>query len=36
VANYFYRPTAEPMTPLLIAIFLEVMTVALLVMGSQR
>jgi D,D-heptose 1,7-bisphosphate phosphatase len=36
MANYFYRPAAEPMTPLLIAIFLEVMTVALLVMGSQR
>jgi D,D-heptose 1,7-bisphosphate phosphatase len=36
VANYFYRPTGEPLMPILIAIFLQALTVALLLMGRER
>lgn len=36
VANYFYRPAGEPMMPIVIAIFLEALTVALLLMGRER
>jgi D,D-heptose 1,7-bisphosphate phosphatase len=33
VANYFYRPPSEPMAPLMIAVFFEAVTIALLLMG---
>jgi D-glycero-D-manno-heptose 1,7-bisphosphate phosphatase len=36
VANYFYRPTGEPLMPILIAIFLQALTVSLLLMGRER
>jgi len=36
VANYFYRPSGEPLMPLVIAIFLQALTVSLLLMGRER
>ena len=36
VASYFYRPTGEPLMPILIAIFLQALTVSLLLMGRER
>jgi hypothetical protein len=36
VASYFYKPTGEPLMPILVAIFLQAMTVALLMMGRER
>jgi D,D-heptose 1,7-bisphosphate phosphatase len=36
VANYFYRPIGEPLMPILIAIFLQALTVSLLLMGRER
>ena len=36
VANYFYRPAGEPLMPILIAIFLQALTVSLLLMGRER
>ena len=36
VANYFYRPAGEPLMPILIAIFLQALTVSLLLMGREE
>lgn len=36
VANYFYRPIGEPLMPILIAIFLQALTVSLLLMGREH
>jgi D-glycero-D-manno-heptose 1,7-bisphosphate phosphatase len=36
VASYFIRPAGEPLLPILVALFLQVMTVSLLLMGRER
>jgi D-glycero-D-manno-heptose 1,7-bisphosphate phosphatase len=36
VGSYFYKPVGEPLMPMLVAIFLQAMTVALLLMGRER
>jgi D-glycero-D-manno-heptose 1,7-bisphosphate phosphatase len=36
VGSYFYKPVGEPLTPMLVAIFLQALTVALLLMGRER
>jgi D-glycero-D-manno-heptose 1,7-bisphosphate phosphatase len=36
VANYFYRPIGEPLMPILIAIFLQALTISRLLMGRER
>ena len=36
VGSYFYRPAGEPMTLLLVAIFLQCLTISLLVMGREK
>jgi D-glycero-D-manno-heptose 1,7-bisphosphate phosphatase len=36
VASYFYRPAGEPLLPILTAIFLQALTVSMLLMGRER
>jgi D-glycero-D-manno-heptose 1,7-bisphosphate phosphatase len=36
VGSYFYKPAGEPMTLLLVAIFLQCLTISLLVMGREK
>lgn len=36
VASYFYRPVSEPLMPILAAIFLQALTVSLLLMGREK
>lgn len=36
VGSYFYKPIGEPLMPILVAVFLQAMTVALLLMGRER
>jgi len=36
VASYFVRPAGEPLLPILVALFLQVLTVSLLLMGRER
>jgi D-glycero-D-manno-heptose 1,7-bisphosphate phosphatase len=36
VSSYFYRPVGDPLLPILVALFLQVLTVSLLVMGRER
>jgi D-glycero-D-manno-heptose 1,7-bisphosphate phosphatase len=36
VGSYFYKPVGEPLMPMLLAIFLQALTVALLLMGRDR
>jgi hypothetical protein len=36
LASYFYRPAGEPMTLILIAIFLQCLTISLLLMGREK
>jgi len=35
-ANYFYRPAEDPSLPLLVAIFLQILTISLLLMGREH
>jgi D,D-heptose 1,7-bisphosphate phosphatase len=36
VGSYFYKPVGEPLMPILVAIFLQVLTISLLVMGRDK
>lgn len=36
VASYFYRPAGEPLTLILVAIFLQCLTISLLLMGREK
>jgi D-glycero-D-manno-heptose 1,7-bisphosphate phosphatase len=36
VGSYFYKPTGEPLMPILAAIFLQALTISLLLMGRER
>jgi hypothetical protein len=36
VGSYFYKPVGEPMMPMLAAIFLQTLTISLLVMGREK
>lgn len=36
VGSYFYKPAGEPLMPMLVAIFLQVLTISLLVMGRDK
>ena len=36
VGSYFYKPASEPLLPLLVAIFLQALTISLLLMGRER
>ncbi|MGD0462303.1 MAG: HAD family hydrolase [Tepidisphaeraceae bacterium] len=36
VGSYFYKPVGEPLMPILVAIFLQALTISLLVMGREK
>ncbi len=36
VGSYFYKPVGEPLMPMLVAIFLQILTISLLVMGREK
>ena len=36
VGSYFYKPTGETLMPILVAIFLQALTISLLLMGRER
>jgi D,D-heptose 1,7-bisphosphate phosphatase len=36
IGSYFYKPIGDPMMPMLVAIFLQAMTISLLVMGREK
>ncbi|HEY1922616.1 MAG TPA: HAD family hydrolase [Tepidisphaeraceae bacterium] len=36
VGSYFYKPAGEPLMPMLVAIFLQILTISLLVMGRDK
>jgi D-glycero-D-manno-heptose 1,7-bisphosphate phosphatase len=36
VASYFYRPANEPLLPIMVAIFLQILTISMLLMGRDR
>jgi D-glycero-D-manno-heptose 1,7-bisphosphate phosphatase len=36
VGSYFYKPVGEPLVPILVAIFLQALTISLLLMGRER
>ncbi|MGD0387848.1 MAG: HAD-IIIA family hydrolase [Tepidisphaeraceae bacterium] len=36
VGSYFYKPPSEPLMPILVAIFLQALTISLLLMGRER
>jgi len=36
VGSYFYKPAGEPLMPILVAIFLQALTISLLLMGRDR
>ena len=36
VGSYFYKPVGEPLMPMLVAIFLQALTISLLVMGREK
>ena len=36
VGSYFYKPAGEPLMPILVAIFLQALTISLLLMGRER
>jgi D,D-heptose 1,7-bisphosphate phosphatase len=36
VGSYFYKPPGEPLMPMLVAIFLQILTISLLVMGREK
>ncbi len=36
VGSYFYKPIGEPLMPMLVAIFLQALTISLLLMGREK